>query len=481
MSVSYLCSFNRYVKQANSLSLSATTAVAVAIAEALNNLKTAAWKASLWTVSGTFPDHTGELIGTSDAYDAYAFCGDHDATSGAHRAYVGMVAYRIALPAVAYASGSMLSGVTVSVAGDPYLTAGARLAVKLSASANPDPDWATLTQGAVDQAAVAPRTSTTSGTTTKWFGANTPVTLQLGTGSGVQALQYVWIYLSLEDYLSCTRMPWIEGGAALLPTVTLTFVNALTGFNAGDNIGGRVNNGDVALARTSILTESFGYYMFLTGSGGLNGIERVNAIIGNFGANCALVESSGTYALTVGLYAGVFFYSAGSPNVSSVFAGVLPCSMHLPAGMPFNSLKVSAPAAWSGCSFIFSAYWVEGDTTTAGVKAVPSTDIGFWMGKTAATTIGGKPAVLLGRAVLSAAPVSGTISIPVSWKAVTVDKQGSIYLVVMPVDVTVLTGSLASITVAVYTTAVSSPFGGTIGAVAPWQPALIAASSDPAS
>jgi len=149
--------------------------------------------------------------------------------------------------------------------------------------------------------------------------------------------------------------------------------------------------------------------------------------------------------------------------------------------MPFNSLKVSAPAAWSGCSFIFSAYWVEGDTTTAGVKAVPSTDIGFWMGKTAATTIGGKPAVLLGRAVLSAAPVSGTISIPVSWKAVTVDKQGSIYLVVMPVDVTVLTGSLASITVAVYTTAVSSPFGGTIGAVAPWQPALIAASSDPAS
>ena len=98
---SYYASANRYVKQGKTAGLYEMTATAPAISEALESLKAAPWLDAPWSLVGSFPGHTGKLTDADKSWDAYAVCTDISATTGAQRARLGCVAYRIDLPAAA--------------------------------------------------------------------------------------------------------------------------------------------------------------------------------------------------------------------------------------------------------------------------------------------------------------------------------------------------------------------------------------------
>jgi hypothetical protein len=473
---SYYASANRYIKQGNTAGLYEMTATAPAIAEALDALKSAPWLDVPWSIVGSFPGHTGLLTDADKTWDAYAVCTNIDATTGAQNARLGCVAYRIDLPAAAYAQGAMLVSVGVSVSGDPYLSAGARVAVKLSSSATPSTDWATIIAGDSYAAAVAPRTTAVVNGLTRWYPATSDQTITLN-ANGVQSLRYIWIYLSLENYASCSRMPWIEGGASLSPVITLTYSSAVAGLIAGTNIGGTVAMPDLACNRVTLLDKSFGYYMLKTGTKCYaTNAERINSLIANFNAP-TLVEATGTLVERAGISAGVTWrYDVAV----IVCAAVFPVTVHIPAGMPIRSLILSRPPDWTGCSFVLSAYWVPGPIATVNATTVPVDDHDFWMGRAHWPSIAGKSACLLGRVIMTSRP-AGTVSIPVSWPSSETDKFGSIYIIMMPVDVVTAEDSPVGLIVlgglgyppsaAPWTATITSSAG-----VQPWLPTTVSLS-----
>lgn len=455
---SYLVSANRYVRQAQTDVKYAINASAAAVADATSRLKSAV---TTWVLSsldnGSSPNHTGTLTATSEQYDAYAFCGDHDAVTGDHVAFVGAVAYRVKLPAAAFAGGVNIQSVAVTVNGDPYLVAGARVSVVNNSSETPESNWATHFAGTANSGAIAERTTATANGVTKWYPAAEAATLVISAG-GTQAYEYVWIYLMLEDYNTTSRIPWVEGGAALSPSITVTFADAIAGFTAGDNIGGSVvpapptpaTWGDVVCSTDNTLIDetgtrssAFGYSSAKYMSSTVATADRFNVMIANF-TPATLVQASGS-AYFPGIAAGISFDHSTSPpagytgNNSAVVASVFPVTAHIPAGMPINSLVISRPPAMDtnggACSLVYSAYWAAGSIADEEIQNVPADDHDFWMGRMQSPIIGSKQGQLLGRVVVASRP-AGTLAIPVTWTPTYPDVFGTIYIIVMPVDVT---------------------------------------------
>jgi hypothetical protein len=457
---SYLVSANRYVRQAQTVSKYAISACAAAIADAFGRLKSTA---ATWILSsldnGGVPNHTGTLTATSEQYDAYAFCGDHDAVTGDHKAFAGAVAYRVQLPAAAFAGGVNIQSVAVTVNGDPYLVGGARVSVVNNSSTTPAADWATHFAGTANSSAIAERTTATVSGVTRWYPTSEAATLVLSVG-GTQAYEYIWIYLHLEDYTTTSRIPWVEGGASLSPVITVTFANAVAGLTAGSNIGGAVvpapvtwpdvscSTDNLVLNESGVRSSAFGYYKANYMPALLATADRFNAMISNF-TPATLCQAQGSKYFP-GIAAGIRFSAPtgaldGNTNSSAVVASVFPTYAHIPSGMPINSLVLSRPPVIdistegnNSCSFVFSAYWVEGSILESDVQAVPTDDHDFWMGYTQSPSIGGKTGQLLGRVVMTTRP-AGTLAIPVTWTPTTKDVFGSIYIIVMPVNVTSFT------------------------------------------
>ena len=461
---SYLVSANRYVRQAQTVSKYAISACAAAVADAAGRLKSTA---ATWVLSsldnGGVPNHTGTLTATSEQYDAYAFCGDHDAVTGDHKAFAGAVAYRVKLPAAAFVSGVNIKSVSVTVNGDPYLVGGARVSVVNNSSATPDANWETHFAGTANSAAISNRTTNTVSGVTRWYPTSEAATLVLSVG-GTQAYQYIWIYLHLEDYLTASRIPWVEGGASLSPVITVTFSNAVARLTADSNIGGAVAPtppiqptwNDVECSTDNIVfdeygsrSSAFGYYKANHMTAALVAADRFNAMISNFTPATLCQAQRSKYF--PGIAAGIRFSAstgstAGDTNASAVVASVFPTYAHIPAAMLINSLVLSRPPVIdknnvnNACSFVFSAYWVEGSILENNVQKVPADDLNFWMGFTQSPSIGGKVGQLLGRVVITTRP-GGTLAIPVIWTPTATDVFGSIYIIVMPVDVTSFTDS----------------------------------------
>lgn len=439
----YYVRADRYTRQAETVDRYSTTGVAPAVATAFRSLKfVSSWSSILRETAGGFPNHTGSLTASSRLYDAYAFCGDHDAVTGQHRAFVGCVAYRVKLPSAFYAGGALIKSVTVTINGDPYLADGIRIACVNNSTSTPDADWANIISGSVNATGVAKRTTVVSGSSTKWYGTTETKTLVLN-ASGVQATQYLWIYLSLEDYTKAHRLPWVEGGAALSPDMYITYTAAVGGYNAGTDIGGNELVGEVSCSRSSLWSKTSAYYfqqMCTTQGTSVN--EKINAMIPHFAANCSLIESDGpppssgsTKQDYVGLNAGLYWLGQGGGfNAyigNAIFAGVYPVSVTIPANMRIRNVLVAAPPAWSDCTFVMCAYLVTGALTPTNSKIVPYNNAAFWLGTSATQSIGGDIGTFLGSVTLTS---SAAITIPVpKFTPYEIDTNGLIYLTLMPV------------------------------------------------
>ena len=441
----YTATTNRYIKQGRTAGLYAMTATASAIAEALASMKAAAWVDAPWSVVGSFPDHTGKATVESDQWDAYAVCSDIDATTGAQNARLGCVAYRIALPAAAYADGAKIVNVGVSVSGDPYLLSGARVAVKLSSTATPSTTWSTIVTGDAHVDGVAARTTAVVSGLTRWYPVTSAQTITLNGVTGIQALQYVYIYLSLEDYASCSRMPWVEGGAALNPVITITYADAVSGFAAGDSLGGRVEPADVVLLPVGPKCGYFGYCAEISFTQPTDAVTtytgQPNAVINRFWADNTILTALATYiTMPSGVSAGLFMAQSGTGHIYTisghVIGGVMPLVAGIPARMPIRRIVLPATPSYTDIQMQVSAYWVDGIPAVADESSVPKTDPLFWRGESPAPLIGGFTGVLLGTVRLLTRPTS-TWSIPVAWAGCSVPKYGYIYLVFMPLDATI--------------------------------------------
>jgi hypothetical protein len=78
---------------------------------------------------------------------------------------------------------------------------------------------------------------------------------------------------------------------------------------------------------------------------------------------------------------------------------------------------------------------VAGVIDDEAIQNVPADDHDFWMGKSQSPIIGSKEGQLLGRVVVASRP-AGSLAIPVTWTTTSSDIFGTIYIIVMPVDVT---------------------------------------------
>ena len=233
MSHTYLAGAKRFIRRYSAANASATYASLAAASEALRLLQSTPWTLVDADTATSFPPHV-EIEASHeamDAYDAYLTCGDH--ADGQHRAYAGMAAYRIELPAAAV--GLTLESVTLQANCDPYNPFGARVAVATTASteANPSQSWITAREGAAHADGVAPRTTSADGA--RWYPAVASATLV--PDGGLVLGKYVWIYISLENH-ERARNGWLEGAARLVPTFQLTTSTAITGYADGDDLDG---------------------------------------------------------------------------------------------------------------------------------------------------------------------------------------------------------------------------------------------------
>jgi hypothetical protein len=196
--------FTKFVRQVRTDPISVlSTDVAALQAELL--LKAAAW-VDVTAQDSSFPARNALQDGFEENWDAFKFCGNYAA--GYQRAYAGMVAYRFTVPADALTGPDHVVSVDVPLYVDRWLVDGARVAAYLSASPYPSEDWDTLREGDIYADAELPMTYTPPDRIV--VEKNDTITLTLP--ASTDALQYLYVVISLEDYTS-TRGFWIEGAA----------------------------------------------------------------------------------------------------------------------------------------------------------------------------------------------------------------------------------------------------------------------------
>lgn len=174
----------------------------------------------------SLPPHSFLQTGTADKYDAYKFCGDYDADERAQHAYMGAVAYRVAVPADAKTGAACkIEGISATAYGCRWLADGAIVAVIPSISATP-PTWAEILAAADKTAALMAVTPANDGTDST---ATAAVSIRpLDSGVDATTVAYVWVCLRLADY-STHRGAWIEGGAMLdAASMQVTYSRAVT-------------------------------------------------------------------------------------------------------------------------------------------------------------------------------------------------------------------------------------------------------------
>lgn len=261
----YYAQAQRYARQFRDPFLTATYASPTTAVAAYAGLQTQFWKHIPNYLSPAFPPHyeTEGNPSNLDFFDAYLLCSEH--ADGLHRAYAGMIAYRIELPAAFV--GQTLTSLAVDVACDPYTPDGARVAIATTAAADrlPSSTWLTCREGSAYASGVAPRTSATVGDKLYWYAATDEALVE--PAGGLVLGKYLWVYLSLERY-DRARNGWLEGCAVIRPTFTLLMADAVGGHAGGSNIGGGYTTPSITLATADVASgpNKLGY----TNNGGAN-------------------------------------------------------------------------------------------------------------------------------------------------------------------------------------------------------------------
>ena len=231
--------FKRFVAQASTAPARSKSTYLALMEENLAALQKCPWKEAA-EVPAALTDHdfTASTY-ISDAYDAFKMTGNYSASTMTEIAYAGMAAYRFKIPDSALASGSevALSSIALPISRDRYLKSGVRVVAVLSDSATPSADWDVVRgSGGILLSAQLPQTAAYL-----LAGAPGKDTLELAASSfaGLAATgyDYLWIYLTLEDYTEHwdmysaneQRLYAVEGSAMLVGgSAEFTFAGEVT-------------------------------------------------------------------------------------------------------------------------------------------------------------------------------------------------------------------------------------------------------------
>jgi len=154
-------------------------------------------------------------------FDAFSVCGNHN--EGMHFGYQGMAAYRCELtPGMA---GKTLRSLTAQIYGDPYLTEGARVSVHTTDGPVLTGGTGVAAEGSGAYAKGQVKRTVSGGLA---YGTDKNVTLASPGGgdtvfppAGVTLKRYLWVLVSLENYLYVNGA-YMEGAAAASSVATIT-------------------------------------------------------------------------------------------------------------------------------------------------------------------------------------------------------------------------------------------------------------------
>lgn len=211
----------------------ANTVWRATLADAVERLKVAPWVAAAPGVAVEMPlsDPTASFV--SDAYDTFKSSGDAAPASGRQAAYVGMAAYRFALPADAF-EGTEANVVSLAIQAyaDKFNWRGLLVTAYLSDDETPSTDWDALRTGELATPLTpveglsrgilyddAPATKLATNKTA-------PVELAYDTAAAPKA--YLYVIVQHSDWLACKYEYWIEGAGMLVgASAAVTFDRAV--------------------------------------------------------------------------------------------------------------------------------------------------------------------------------------------------------------------------------------------------------------
>ena len=217
--------FTRFVAQVNTAPAEPKANYKALAARNHVALQKCEWRQAARSAKASLVTHNFTLTHAGDEYDAYLMTGDYNAENSTEIAYAGMAAYRFTLP-TDYLDGSQtLVSMTLPIARDRFLLPGVRIAAVLSASETPSESWSVVRgeSGTSPAAVEAEYLKNPAGRLTAALTGTGSLTINLE-GADATKRQYLWIYLTIEDYEAMwewysktePRLYAIEGSAMLI-------------------------------------------------------------------------------------------------------------------------------------------------------------------------------------------------------------------------------------------------------------------------
>lgn len=212
----------RFIRQVRT-DQAALVATQSTLDKAIEDLKVAPWRQTAADITTTMPASNPAQTSSSDTYDAYKFSGDCAANSGVQAAFVGMVAYRWKIPAAALGNTPATKiTATAQLYANKFLSAGLRVTSFVSAEADPANlgTWEFLRGDAGGTTLVSALFKNDYAGTKLSSNSTGTVTLL----TDVEAAQYLWVIVQLEDWSEIKFEYWIEGAGFLnATTMSATF------------------------------------------------------------------------------------------------------------------------------------------------------------------------------------------------------------------------------------------------------------------
>lgn len=210
----------RFVRQAHT-EPAANTVWRATLADAVERLKVADWRAASVGLAVETPLSEPTLSFMSDSYDTFKSSGDAVSGSGRQAAYVGMAAYRFKLPADAFdGTDASVESLLIQAYADKFNWRGLLVTAYLSDSETPSTDWSFLRAGDLATPVTvvdglsrgilyddAPATKTATNKTGS-------VSLAYATAAVPKA--YLYVIVQHSDWLACKYEYWIEGAGMLV-------------------------------------------------------------------------------------------------------------------------------------------------------------------------------------------------------------------------------------------------------------------------
>lgn len=191
--------YARFVRQVSTGAPRPKSTYLALMAENLEALKTAEWRAAPTDGVALVPHDFTRTTFFSDAYDAFKMTGNYSAGSLTEVAYAGMAAYRFTLPEDYVEGSQTLVSIALPVTRDRFSRKGVRVVAALSDDAAPSAEWDTVRGEGSGTAATAVLTQASVANLLASSAASETVEIDLQ-GADATKRDYLWLYVSLEDY-----------------------------------------------------------------------------------------------------------------------------------------------------------------------------------------------------------------------------------------------------------------------------------------